>query len=131
MKDKVKIVTIVCLSGVILLLISLLVLRIIETNPKTQEQLQIKYVYNDLTSKYSKDKENSTVTDGKYSSTNIYNDGKELKYLGEFDIKSGKLIHVCISDGSKKLDVKYDDITNSYLKQSAKFERSIEVCKFD
>ena len=48
MKDKTKIVTIICLSGVIILLLLLLAIKIIEVNPKNQEQLQIKFVYNNL-----------------------------------------------------------------------------------
>jgi hypothetical protein len=130
MKDKTKIVTIICLSGVIILLLLLLAIKIIEVNPKNQEQLQIKFVYNNLIEKYKKDKEKSTIIDGKYSSTSLYKDGNELKYLGEFNIENGNLIHLCISDGSKKLDIKYDDITNKYLKENAKFERSIETCEF-
>ena len=80
--------------------------------------------------RYNKDKEKSSITDGKYSLTSLYKDGNELKYLGEFNIENGNLIHLCISDGTKKLDIESDNITIKYLTENAKFERSVKACEF-
>ena len=130
MRDKTKIVTIICLCGVIISLLLLLTIKIIEVSPKNQDQIQIKYVYNSLVKKYNKDKEKSSITDGKYSLTSLYKDGNELKYLGEFNIENGNLIHLCVSDGTKKLDIESDNITIKYLTENAKFERSVKACEF-
>ena len=102
----------------------------IKTMPKSQENSQIEFAYNSLIDKYLSDKESSMVSDGKYSSTSLFDDGRELEFLGEFNIENDKLIHLCISDGSKKLDVKNDNITKEYIKSNAKFKTSFDKCKF-
>lgn len=130
MKDKNKIIITVCLSGIIILLLALLILRILEAQPRNYEQSQMEFSYHHLVNQYKEDKEKSQVTDGKYSSVSLFKDGKELKILGEFDITNGNLIHICISDGTKKLDVKDTNITKKYLEENAEFVRSTETCEF-
>ncbi len=131
MEDKTKLITIICLGGIIVLLLATLIVKIIESNPKNQEQTQIEFAYNHFIEEYSKDKEKNEVTDGKYSTSSLFKDGKELKLIGEFNTENGNLIHLCIADGSKKMDITNENITKDYLKEHALFERSLNTCKFN
>ena len=131
MKDKNKLIITICLIGIIISLMALLVLKIIETNPKTQEQNQVDYAYKKLHSMYEADKEKSLVTDGRYTTVIIPQKGNELRILGEFDITTDKLIHLCISDGTKMLEARNENVTKQYLEENAKFERSTDTCEYD
>ena len=131
MKDRNKLIIIICLSGIIILLLALLTLKIIEANPKSQEQSQIDFAYKHLMKEYKEDKKNSTITDGKYTFISMLKDGGELKVIGEFNTENGNLIHMCISDGKKKLDVENEKITKDYLKENANFKKSTKACNYD
>jgi hypothetical protein len=100
-------------------------------NPKKQFDNQLWIAYDTVTRKYESDKKNSKVTDGKYTSKTLLKNKIELNYIAEFDINTDKLIHFCLSDGSKKLDLNGENINMDYIKSHTVYKRSTDVCKFN
>ncbi len=132
MKEKKKnTIIVLCLIGMIVCVLSILALKIIQLNPKRQFDIQLQLAYDTMTKKYESDKKESSVTDGKYTSKTILKNKTELYYVAEFDINTDKLIHFCLSDGSKILNINNEDITMDYIKEHTTYERSTDTCEFD
>ena len=132
MKDKKKnTIIILCLVGIIICVLSILVLKLIELSPKKQFDNQLQIAYDVVTRKYGSDKKSSKVTDGKYTSKTLLKNKTELNYVAEFDIKTDKLIHFCLSDGSKLLNLNDKDITMDYIKSHTAYKRSTDTCELN
>lgn len=132
MNDKKKnMITVLCLLGIIICILSILVLRLIKLNPKKQFDKQLIFAYTNMIRKYESDKADSLVTDGKYSSKTIVKKGVEINYVAEFDTITDNLTHFCLSNGSKIIDLNYDNITLDYIKEHNTYERSTETCELN
>ena len=131
-KSKIQDIIIICsLSGIIILLLVFMGVKIFSMNPEKQASSEIKFVYNFITEKYNSDKEKDNVKEGKYTSISLYKDGKSLLYVAEFDPQTDKLTHLCVSNGTRKTDLNYKDITLDYIEKYSVPKRSNEKCEFN
>ena len=126
---KFDIMTAILICATLLIIIIILVLRMVNTNPTKTFRKEVNTVYDSLTMQYERDKETFKEEDeATYFSTVILKNEDVLNYVAEFDKETDKLIYFCISNGNLQMKLN-GDITNEYITNNGIIEQTNEKCE--
>lgn len=129
-KNSLGILTIICISATLLIVIFSLGAKISSNNPQTQFINKVKIIYNNVSNRNKKDIEKG-IEASEYSSVIIFGEEEILHYVGKFNKETNKLNYLCVSDGHKLLEVENPDITLNYIEEYGATEFSNKECKIE